>query len=218
MKLIKKIEAIRLRKMGKSYQEIKKQLKVSKSTLSLWLRDVKLTPKQIEYLYHTLKQQNAYRLAKKKQGQKMERIKEITQLSAKEALKKYKDSFFVAGLMLYWAEGDKSKQTEVIKFTNSDPEMIKIMMKWFRLVCKIPKDKFRVILHIHELHHRNSIEKFWSKITQIPLKQFQKTQIKPMTLKHRKNPLYKGTCAIRIGNKDLFRKIMGWKQGVLEKI
>lgn len=46
MKLKEKIRAIKLRKLGKSYSEIRKQVKVSKSTLSLWLRDIKLTPEQ----------------------------------------------------------------------------------------------------------------------------------------------------------------------------
>ena len=92
------------------------------------------------------------------------------------------------------------------------------MMKWFELICGVPKNKFHIALHTHELYCSKNIEKYWSKITGIPLKQFQKTQIKPTILKHRKNPLYNGTCSIRIGNKDLFRKIMGWKEGVLEKI
>lgn len=218
MKLPEKIEAIRLRKTGKSYREIRKRLKVSKSTLSLWLRDVQLTEKQKKYLYHTLKQQNAYRLAKKKQEEKKKKIKEITELSIKESQKLYKKSFFVAGLMLYWAEGDKSKESEIVKFSNSDPKMIKLMMRWFEQVCKVPKNKFHIGLHIHSLHCRKNIEKYWSTITKIPLKQFQKTQIKPTTLGQRKNPLYNGTCSIRIGNKDLFRKIMGWKEGVLEKL
>ena len=38
MKLNERIEAIRLRKLGKSYSEIRKKVKVSKGTLSLWLR------------------------------------------------------------------------------------------------------------------------------------------------------------------------------------
>src|SRR3989338_2589398 len=40
-------EAIRLRKSGNSYKTIRTLLQVSKSSLSLWLRDVQLTKKQI---------------------------------------------------------------------------------------------------------------------------------------------------------------------------
>jgi len=218
MKMAEKLIAIELRKKGESYNQIRKKLKISKSSLSLWLRNIPLTKKQQHYLYHTLKQQNAYKLAKNKQKTKQDHIKKITNQSVKEANKQYLNSFFVAGLMLYWAEGDKSKITEAVKFSNSDTEMIKLMMKWFRQICLVPENKFHIALHIHSLHCRKNIEKYWSKITNLPLKQFHKTQIKVTTLKHRKNPLYNGTCSIRIGNKDLFRTIMGWKLGVLEKI
>ena len=47
MKLNEKTEAIRLRRLGKSYSEIRKKVNVSKSTLSLWLRSVTLTPAQL---------------------------------------------------------------------------------------------------------------------------------------------------------------------------
>ena len=82
--------------------------------------------------------------------------------------------------MLYWAEGNK--KTEDIKFSNSDPSMIKFMMKWFREICNVPEKKFRIALHIHELLSRKNVEKYWSDLTGIPLKQFQKTFIKPTSL------------------------------------
>ena len=50
MKLQEKFNAIRLRKQGKSYREIKKRVGVSKGTLSLWLRDIELTHRQLAVL------------------------------------------------------------------------------------------------------------------------------------------------------------------------
>jgi transposase-like protein len=47
MKIQEKNEAIRLRKLGQSYKEIKRKVDVSKATLSLWLRDIQLTPQQL---------------------------------------------------------------------------------------------------------------------------------------------------------------------------
>jgi len=46
-----KNKAIILRKKGLSYGEIKKFVKVSKSTLSFWLKDVKLSEKDKKRLY-----------------------------------------------------------------------------------------------------------------------------------------------------------------------
>ncbi len=216
MKFRERVRAIYLRKLGRSYSEIIKKVKVSKSTLSIWLRDVELTLRQKKRLYVTLKQKNAYRLAKMNQEKKMRKIKDIITEAKKESKNLIKNPLFLSGLMLYWAEGDKSDEREVVKFSNSDPIMIKLMMRWFRKICQVPENKFRIALHIHKLHCRNNLEKYWSKQTSIHLNQFHKTQIKPTSLGQRRNILYNGTCSICISNKDLYRRIKGWKLGLLE--
>ncbi|MBU1291986.1 hypothetical protein KKH07_00635 [Patescibacteria group bacterium] len=216
MKQKEKLRAVELRKKGKSYSEILKKISVCKSTLSLWLRDVELTSKQLDDLYKRGRERCRYNGAKANQQKRIERTKLIIEEAKKESRILFKNPLFLSGLMLYWAEG--TKKGEVVDFSNSDPEMIKLMMKWFRSICKVPEEKFKINLYIHELHCRKDIEKYWSSITKVPLSQFHKTQIKSTTLKHRKNPLYDGTCSVRIYNKDLFRKIKGWRIGVLKKI
>lgn len=217
MKFKEKIKAISLREKGRSFNEIRKKIKVSKSTLSLWLKDVKLTSKQKQRLYVTLRQKNAYRLAKMNQDKKETRIKVIVGQAKKEIKRLIKNPLFLAGLMLYCAEGDKSDLREVVKFSNSDPILIKFIMRWFREVCHVPEEKFKICLHIYELHCRKNIENYWSKEINIPMRQFYKTQIKPTSLGHRRNILYNGTCSVRINNKDLYRRIKGWKIGFFEK-
>lgn len=216
MKFKEKIQAIKLRKMGKSYGEILKKIRVSKGTLSVWLRDIKLTPEQKEKLYKTLRQRNSYKGAKAQQEKRIKRTKKIITEAKKEVKYLLKSPLFLSGLMLYWAEGDKSDERERVKFSNSDPAMIKFIMKWFRKTCKVPENKFKICLHIHKLHCRKDMQEYWSKITGIPFSQFYKTQIKPTSLKQRRNKLYNGTCTVTICNKDLFRRIKGWKLGFLE--
>lgn len=217
MKFQDKIQAIELRKNGLSYSEILKKINVSKSTLSLWLRNIELSDDQQHHLYVTLRQQNAYKLARGRREAKIKLSKKIIKEATAEFIKVKNDAEFVSGLMLYWAEGDKAETTEMVKFTNSDPAMIKFMMGWFRKICTVPENKFRIALHIHSLHCRKDLEVYWSKTTSVPLFQFNKTQIKQTTLKQRRNVLYNGTCSIRICNKNLFRKIKGWKLGFQKK-
>lgn len=216
MKFKEKIRAIRLRQLGKSYSEIQKQAKVSRSTLSLWLRDIKLTPKQLKELKG--RQKSRYEGAKANQRKRIERTKKIIEEARKEAPLYLRKPLFLAGLMLYWAEGTKSDELEVVKFSNSDPAMVVLMMRWFREVCRVPEDKFKICLHIHKLHCRKDIQQYWSKATRIPLLQFYKMQIKPTSLKHRKNKLYNGTCNIIVYDKDLFRRIKGWKLEFLKNM
>lgn len=217
MKFKEKNRAIALRKSGKSYGEIIREIKVSKSTLSYWLREIKLTPEQDKRLYFEKKQKNAYRLAKLNQQKRIEKTKNIIRKAKKEFKSLYKNRLFLNGLMLYWAEGDKSERAEIVKFSNSDPAMIRLMMFWFRKICKVKNERFRVAINIHNLFSRKDVEKYWSEITEIPLYKFHKTQIKQTSLKRRRNILYNGTCSIRISDKDLFRRIKGWQLAFLDK-
>ncbi len=213
MDFLKKIQAIELRKNGRSYTEIRDSVRVSKSTLSNWLREIELTEGQKIRL--NKKQATAYIGAEKRHANGLKHHSVIREFAEKEAILLAKDPFFVAGLMLYWAEGGKNFGS--VQFSNSDPAMIKIMMKWFRQFCSVPEEKFRIGLFLHSLHVREDCLSFWQEITSIPAEQFQKPFIKPTILSNRKNKLYEGTCMIKIHSRDLLSRILGWKSGV-EKI
>lgn len=215
MKFEEKIKAIRMRKRGCTYRQILNEVGVSKSTISGWLRDIELTSRQKEKLLQG-REISRYAGAKAQQRKRIERTEEIMSNARKELPSLSKNEIFLPGLMLYWAEGAKSNET--IKFSNSDPLMIKLMMRWFRDICDVPEEKFRIALHIHELLSRKNAEEYWSKITGVPLNQFQKTFVKPTSLGQRKNILYNGTCIICVFDKSLFRRMHGWKAGFLEKI
>jgi hypothetical protein len=213
MDFSKKLKAIELRKNGLSYREIQKTIRASKSTLSLWLKDIELSKAQKSRL--TRLQATAYSGAKKIQAQSSKHHNEIRAHAEQEVTKLINNSFFVAGLMLYWAEGSKSFGS--VQFSNSDPNMIKIMMRWFREFCAVPEAKFRIGLFIHSLHIHNNYLGYWQKVTSIPLTQFQKPYIKATIFSNRKNKLYNGTCVIKIHSRELLSKILGWKNGI-EKI
>jgi len=51
MKTAEQAEARRLRRLGWSVKEIERHLSVSRSSVSLWVRDVTLTKEQIEELH-----------------------------------------------------------------------------------------------------------------------------------------------------------------------
>lgn len=213
IKETKKNLARRLRQSGKSYSEILNVVKVSKSTISVWLRDMPLSQKQIAEL--TGRNKSRYSGSKARQKARIDLTKKIIRQSKIESTNYLNDKLFLSGLMLYWAEGTK-RGGEIVNFSNSDPNMIKLMMKWFRKVCNVKEEKFRIQVHMHSLLHGNVIRNYWSNITGIKQNQFHKLIIKKTSLGHRKNVLYYGTCCIRICDKNLFRKIMGWKIGVLE--
>ncbi len=214
MKFKEKIKAQKLRRQGFSYREILKQMKVSKSSLSIWLREIELTEYQKKRLFKK-GEQAIYDVAKRKVAARIKKTNEIMELGIKEVQLLKNNPLFLVGMALYWAEGAKNS-TECAKLANSDEKMIALIMKWFREICKVPEKKFRIHIHMHSLHCRKDIIEYWSKITGIPKNQFYKPYIKKTSLGQRKNILYNGTCSVVVNDKDLFRKISGWKIGVQE--
>lgn len=214
MKLKEKWLATKLRKHGLSYKEILKQIKVSKASLSLWLRDVELTPEQKRQLL-TKMDCVRYEVAKRKVAKRIQRTKNIMAAARGEVQFFTRNPLFMVGLALYWAEGAKNAM-ESVKLVNSDPHMIMLAMRWFREVCNVPEEKFRIHIHMHDLHSRKNVNSYWASCTGIPLRQFYKPYIKHSSLGQRRNILYNGTCSITVNDKNLFRKIMGWRLGVLD--
>lgn len=218
LRLEDKRRAIELRIRGKTYGEIRVAIpNLSKSTLSHWLSNVKLTSEQEKKLRINIEKITYNARAKTAWVKKQKRIAQtryITEQAKKELPSLLRSPLFLIGLSLYWAEG--SRKHDYIQFANSDPQLIKIMMKWFKEVCKVPEERIRVHVYIHKVYSHENCEEFWSKITSIPVSRFGKTTYKPTPHNVKKNLDYKGVCRIDIGNVNLFRRIMGWQQGLSE--
>ncbi len=86
----------------------------------------------------------------------------------KEDLNEEEEKLKVAGIMLYWAEG-ASGQNQMVDFTNSDPEIIKLFMRFLRGICGIKEEKLRGSLYCYANQNVKALEKYWSELTKIPL-------------------------------------------------
>ena len=206
--------ATELRRQGFSYPEISRKLCVSKSTLSIWLRSfpVVLERKQVKAseIFRTQGQRLHAARLRKIAIARDEASREIEALSLKE-LK-------IVGAILYWAEGTKDSKLESVAISNSDPELIRLALRWLREVCQIPDHKLRVQMHIHtDLDHDKCLA-FWMHVTGLPREQFLKTQIKKSSLGHRKKISYNGTVQIRAWDRQIYRRIQGWIFGLQRQI
>jgi len=217
MRLKDKIYAIQLRKECKTHGEIREIIpNLSKSTLSGWLRDVKLTPTQEERIRKKAVERidNArFFAAKTNKANRLKRMEKTIKDAKEEVPKLLCSRLFLIGLILYWCEG--TQKTGDFSFMNSDPVIIKIMMKWLQNVCKIPKNKVRFRLYIHRVYAKERCERFWSKELGVPLSQI-KVTYKPTPHKFKRNPGYKGCLKVDAGGVELFRKFVGWRDGLVE--
>lgn len=203
-----------MRRQGCSYNEIAKTLSVSKSSVSLWVRDVKIDCQQANVLNSRSHSKEAVekRRISRLRGENAKRQTLITK-ARKEIDSLTKRELWLMGIMLYWAEGGKTQR--MVRFSNGDPEMIKMMMSFFREVCFVPEEKFRGYIHIHPHLSVVGAEVYWSEIAGIPLKQFFKTYSKKnVSSKNKRNSLPYGVLDVYVMDVKLFLKISGWAQGV----
>lgn len=195
-KINKKNKAFLLRKKGYSLSELSKEFKIAKSTASIWTRNIKLNQKATliinnKNLLGRKKALEVIRikreLVKKELKKKIEN--ELEQIYFSKSIKKMQAAIFI------WTEGGKSAQSYV-SLINSDPALIKLFMYLLRTCFKLDESKWRALIHIHEYHDEKKIKLFWSKITHLPLSQFNKCYLKPHT-KKRIREGYNGSLRIR---------------------
>jgi hypothetical protein len=208
--------ACALRKQGLSYNEIRKKLAISKSTVSLWCRDIPLTQEQKEKLY--TKQIDI--LSRGPQSQKERRAREVTVIlrdaEREIRLPLSRETFRLMGAALYWAEGSKGKRFQL---TNSDPTMIAFMVKWIHEMLSVSPTTLKAYLNIYPQQNEQDIKKFWSALTDIPIRNFGKSFVKPLSKNYKTNNLYFGTLRIEIPKSaDIRHRIHGWVRATLRQI
>jgi transcriptional regulator with XRE-family HTH domain len=223
MKLLSIKERARdYREKGYSYNMISEKLGLAKSTLSDWLKEIPYKPNR-----EVLKRIVLGRL-KSAQFKHNQRIADITkrkELAKKELGEITKRDLWLLGIGLYMGEGMKLQES--VRIINSDPEIIKIALKWFREICGLENENFTPSAHIYPDNNINLTINYWSKITHIPKEQFCKTQIDKRKNKSgkKKRKLPYGTLHLQIkscGKKEfgrsLHRRIMGWIETLLNQI
>src|SRR3989344_5220855 len=136
--------AIELRKGGYSYSEIQKFCAVSKSTLSYWFRNIKLSEPQLVRLKKK-RVEAAQRGTKAKILKTLKSIEEIQKNSAKDIGKISKRELWLMGIMLYWRERLLNKNDSDLKkgvrFTSSDPDLITFFLEWLVAVGGIKNEE-----------------------------------------------------------------------------
>jgi len=184
-----------LRRDGWSYNVIADRLRVSKSTLSIWLRDIPYRPNK-EVLKRVNK--NLMRMVMAHHNIKLDSFRHAKSFAKGEIGKMSDRDLMMVGLGLYIGEGSKGQET--VHIMNSDPDVLRLAVKWLKRSFRISLKHFRVIMHIYPDNSEEEARKYWSKITGIPFDQFEKTQVDRRTNKSISNrgKLPHGTAHVKI--------------------
>lgn len=193
-------EAIELRKAGYSYSQIKKNLEVSKSTLSLWLRDYPLPEERLRELRdHSDQRIERFRTTMRRKRE--ERLKKTYDEQLKLILPLNERDLLIAGFFLYWGEGTKHSMNTLV-LANTDPAMIRLYVRWLTISLKVPKERIKVKLQLYGDMDREKEFAYWSNVTGVSLSQFRVPQIKVAysTRINYKGRFGHGTCDIEVNS------------------
>lgn len=218
-KSIERIEARRLRRGGRSIKDISKSLGVSKSTVSLWCCGIELSKKQIDVLRQKMIKAGYEGRLKGAKIQKQKRLRKINfyqEQGLEEMGKMSKRDLLLFGLGLYLGEGNKNGNN--FQFVNSNPDVIRMIIKWLRLF-DINKGDFYCNIIINHIHagRVDDVQRRWVDITGFSPGQFKKTiLIKSVNKKIYENQnSHLGTLVLRVyKSSDLLYKILGLIHGL----
>lgn len=203
-------EAKKMRLQGRTYEEIRRNLRVSvpKSTLSCWLRDLAMPAESSNKI-------------KNRNEANLRRGREIASLNRKRrnALREEKfhsDNNLVRALltknvqvrkialsMLYLGEGSKTDRGSLM-FGNSNPDTVRLFLSLLRSCFQISNEKLRLTLQCRADQNVSALETFWSSVTGVPLKNFYKAQVDQRSIgKPTRKKDYKGVCRIDYFSSDV---------------
>ena len=212
-KVQEKKKAIEMRKKGCSYKDILQEVDVAKSTLSNWLKNFPLTDDEKSVLkkrrdanisWGRIRAASVLRNNRLKREQKELCIaKDIFELHRN-------DPFFTTGIALYWAEG--GKRSGDFRFTNSDEDMIYLMVLWINKYLNVPKEEIKCRLYLHAPYVHENLEQYWSSKIGISLHNFGKSIHKPPGLGIKKRPNYKGCLVLRLRGVYLLWRMKFFKE------
>ena len=206
-------KAFELRKQGKSYSQIKKELGMSKSTLSQWLRKYPLTKEQID----SLRGKSEVRIEKYRETMRRKREERFDKYYNEEKalwLPLSKRELFIAGLFLYWGEGNKS-QRNMLSINNTDPAVIQFALFWVIKSLNVQKSDVRLQLHLYSDMDIDKELVYWCNVLKVKKHQFNKPYIKQSKRADIDQKGFgHGTCGIQIGNTVLKERILALIQAM----
>jgi hypothetical protein len=209
-------KARELRTQGLSYNEIVAQLGVSKSSVSLWVRDLPC-PERFAYVHNERRQEG---LRKYNEARSTRHAAE-TETAAAEIGELTDRELLVAGAIAYWCEGTKNKpyrHANRVIFMNSDPGLIRFFLRFLE-AAGVDRDDLILRVYIHENADLEAAQRFWIEVTGASPTQFRRPTLKrhnPKTVRLNVGENYHGCVRIEVRRSgDLYRKIEGWASGAM---
>ncbi|MFJ9717199.1 hypothetical protein ACIRPQ_14850 [Streptomyces sp. NPDC101213] len=208
-------KARELRQQGWTYNQIQAELDCSKSSVSLWVRDLP-SPERPRPTDTSAAQRGLQRAVENRtvarEELRAQASAEIGPMTPRE--------LFLLGVGLYWSEGAKAKPgtNRRVIFVNSDPSMIEVFLSWLDLLGVEPERR-RFSVAIHESADVPGAEAYWAQRLGIDVGDLLKTSLKkhnPKTNRTNTGDTYHGCLRVAVlKSADLHRRVEGWWYGIV---
>jgi transcriptional regulator with XRE-family HTH domain len=219
-RIIDQQRAIKLRKQGKTYNEIKKALNISKSTLSNWLSSYPLSQQQLSLLKNETDKNRSLGIEKTiitKQRKREKRLEKLYENEKKRWLLLNSRELELAGLFLYWGEGKKNLKS-ALAINNTDPQVVKFALRWMTEALNVPKSKIKIELHLYSDMNALKEISFWGKQLGIAKNQFYRPYIKQSTrININQKGFGHGTCGVMVNDVRLKEKVIMGIKAIADK-
>jgi len=221
----KKGIAIDLRKKGFSYDDIKNELNIPKSTVVYWVKNIKLEESQIQKLKNK-KLEVARKNSEKRVVKLLKRIEEIREASMKSIGQISKRELWLMGIALYWRQKSSGKKEGNFKnnfqngvsFSSADPSIINLFLKWLEDVGGVTNEElyFDIFMSKDKKRYRDKLVDYWSGMTGLSsgkFKHFYYLKMKGAKESDTKGKF--GFLRVRVrASSMLARQINGWIEGI----
>ena len=195
-----------LRTQGWSLKRIAAELDVSPSTARLWTYDIRLTAEQRAAL--RTNSRFGYASSSRKRFQ--------ARLSAQRrgrwiAQANFGIDLYLAGCMLYWAEGSKSRNS--VAFVNSDVAMLRFFRRFLVEGCGVAPERIRLSVNcfLGNGLTLDEIQDYWLEQIDLPRACLRKAVVNSPSRasKGKRRPLLYGTARLTVHSTDLVQEIFG---------
>jgi transposase len=173
-------QARTLRLQGLGYEGIVARLGVSKSSVSLWVRDLPRPPRAApeECSKRASERMRQYWATERPVRAARRAAASATAAASIGALTDRE--ILIAGAIAYRCEGTKNKphrRADQVTFVNSDPELISFFL-FFLDIAGVSRSDLAFRLQIHETADVEAAERFWLALTKVRPEQFRRTSLK----------------------------------------
>lgn len=209
MKTEERDQARALRLAGLSVREIERELGVSRSSVSRWVRGVSMPA---DAALRLAQRSGAGRLAAAQRKADAARDQRLAYQEEGRRRARVEPAEYSAGCMLYWAEG--TKQRSGVEIANSEPELLRVFADFLRRFFGVSNSEIYLRCNLFADHasRQAEVERFWLDALGLPPASLRTSMVNiasSASKGKRTNMLPYGTASLRVHSTRIVQTIYG---------